>query len=171
MSFEQMPKQESPNRSKELETLLLAGKLSKEDFLAQIDALDQSTPTHAASISNAAVLERAEVKALFEQDPDYENTRSLAHFHVGQIRAMQARYEEALAAFERSLLAAQTITEDDYQDWVEYVRGTVAYFKKDIATLKSIDESGKAISPDVIQRLHTGLSERGTIDYRKDYGE
>lgn len=171
MSFEQPEKQEQINRSKELADALLVGKMSKAEFLKQIDDLDQSTPVHADSIKNAVVLESVAVRDLFVGDPDFENIRSLTHFHVGQIRAMQEKFDEAIRAFDQSLTAAQTIKDDDYQDWVEYVRATLAYLKHDLGTLEAISKAGKAMNPEVIDRLRKGLQETGTVDYRRDYGE
>lgn len=161
---------EQQHRSIELFEALKSGAMTADAFLKEIDSLDQSTPTHADSIQNIEVLEKPEVKDLFDHDPQFENIRSVSHFHVGQIRAMQNRFEEALQAMGKSYEAAQNVDDQEYSDWTEYVKATAMYLRKDLAALERIMKSGKAMNQDVVERLYKGLKETGVVDYRRDYG-
>lgn len=134
--------------------------------------IDQSTPSHDAAHATAVVLESPEVRARCVTGKEdifgYANLLSLSRFHAGQSEAMAGG--DALPEFEKSLAAALEVEDPGYSEWQDYVRATVAYFRKDQLTLeRSLDVMPDGANRRIIANLLQGLKARGDIDYRADY--
>lgn len=165
---------ENPNeKQKELKRRLLLGELSVATFLEKVFELDQSNPSRDESSRNAELLVDPEVVKKVAEDEDaqfqYNNLLSVSHFHLGQLLLMEDPVT-ALSSFEAALVAAEKIEEEDYEDWKNYIRATIAYLQKDIARLEEIHaklEDGA--NKQIIGNMLKGLKENGEINYERDY--
>lgn len=108
-----------------------------------------------------------------DNDWKHYSSISIDNFHLGQKIALEDKnYSKSLEYFKKSLGAAEQIqtSDKDYEDWRIYIRGTIAYFKKDSTGLQQMLE--KVTNPKnkaVLTRLLSGLQKRGEISYKKDY--
>lgn len=150
--------------------------IKRGDFLERMRDFDQAVPFH---VGDEKLLKRMKsVEREFQNTPDafeYYNLRSLMEFHLGQTAGFEERIEQALQFFETSLISAQLALksdpeDDDYRDeWVEYIRGTIAYFKRSLSELRQAEEKVKGGNHEVLKRLRIGLETNNTVDYHRDY--
>lgn len=129
--------------------------------------LDQDTPerTHAPeAVQLLQSHERDFVNTELEERYWYELSFSL--FHIAQDETLASNDSEtSIALLIKSLEAAQ---KGDDPEWTAYVEGSIAYLKKDIATLERIAATDN-LNKETLERLLTGLRKRGEPDYFADY--
>lgn len=175
MSLEIGPQQ---NIHQELKQKLLSGELSPLDFRNKLIELDQSTLDRKYSLENLKLLEDPEIIYFIKNQEEkiqkrYYNFLSFTEFHVGQYIARESQNQEkALEHFKKSLEAFEKgeVDENYRQEWGIYVNGTIAYFEKNIDTLKdSISLLGEKKNTQVLSRLLQGLEKRGEPNYLEDY--
>lgn len=168
--MEKLEQRRGQSKQELLKLKLVSGTLSPEVFLDQLFKRDQATPHRQSAEENIAILEDAEVKELLimsDSRRQYFNLLSISHFHVGQNRALVDPVG-ALQAFEAAHIAANEISGEDYEWWRAYVAGTVAYFKKDISSLRNAITKTSERNREILESLLKGLQERGSVDYVAD---
>ena len=150
---------------------LTVGTVSPENFLESVLALDQADKSSDNSIRNREVLLSHEVKKIFSDQALTQRTRylyfsllSLVCFHLGQDLAIVGKHEEAVIHFKESLEAGE-----EYQDWILYIQGTIAYLENNLVELERCFNEIKETNKDVLERLLNGLNQRGKPDYKIDY--
>jgi hypothetical protein len=150
---------------------LLANKLSAEDFLDQVLALDQADPERKSALISAELLSRPDIIAVF-QDPEdraeFYRVRSLTYFHKAQIRCSKGEVN-AKDDFGRALKDAETVEPVD-AEWVNYIAATIAYLDNDLPRLKQLAET-ETLNKSLVQNFVQGLEERGGPDYLVDYAK
>lgn len=76
----------------------------------------------------------------------------------------------ALPSFEAALSRGEKIDEEDYEDWKNYIRATIAYLKKDIPLLEEFyAKLEDGTNKQIIGNMLKGLKENGDINYERDY--
>lgn len=153
---------------------LLNKNISPDDFLDRLMALDQSTPNHSHAIENIKILTNPSVVDIFETNDKYShkyrNLLSISYFHKGQIEAMSNGYKDALESFELAREQAINIQEESYGFWKDYVEGTIAYLKKDTASLQEINERmEKSRNKEITSNFFQSLQNGEDIDYPRLY--
>ncbi|OGY40105.1 MAG: hypothetical protein A2418_03305 [Candidatus Brennerbacteria bacterium RIFOXYC1_FULL_41_11] len=159
---------------------LTVGTVSPENFLESVLALDQADKSSDNSIRNREVLLSHEVKKIFSDQALTQRTRylyfsllSLVCFHLGQDLAIVGKHEEAVIHFKESLEAGENRQRveagEEYQDWILYIQGTIAYLENNLVELERCFNEIKETNKDVLERLLNGLNQRGKPDYKIDY--
>lgn len=144
-------------------------------FLTVRDALmqlDQSTPTRDASIDNLNFLMDEDIVAHIDtQHTDirdaYHKFISLTSFHVGQSLALK-QDTEALSYFQQALTEAQK--GNFGTSWIAYVEGTITYLQGKNIPEKLILQVTESRNAEILRNFNEGLKDRGTVEYREDYG-
>lgn len=77
----------------------------------------------------------------------------MLHWHAGQMYAEDNKYPQALEHFSKSFLVEVNL-HDKY--WNNYVRATIAFLNKDLASLKMIKETMSELPE--IDGMHTNLA-------------
>lgn len=150
------------------------------DFLERFRELDQATSFHkgdAAALKILVSLEKNFEKS--EEAFEYWNLRSLIEFHQGQTAGLAQLNEQALLGFRQSeqsgVRALEALKQDEESaheydaTWVEYVRGTVSYFLKDLDALRAAEQKTDGENKRVLQRLRIGLETNNEVGYHRDY--
>jgi hypothetical protein len=157
-----------------LKESVISGTISQREFLDELLALDQATPSRDAAKDNGVILEDTDVKRLFsngEYAADYLNLLSLTHFHIGQMEILHDP-REALAHFRSALTAASEIHESGSEEWTAYIEGTIAYLEKDKEGVRrAMAKLSDGRNKEILARCAMGLEQRGEPDYLTDYSK
>ncbi len=166
------------NSERDYRVELTTGVITGKEFLKEIFKRDQSDGVRSLAGDNVELLRHPDVADFFQRREndellwEYHNLLSLSYFHIGQQQAMAGFDRQALEEFESSLQVAEQVevTEDyEYGEWVEYVRGTVAYMRNDLETLqKCFDEVQDKRNKEILEAFVKGLESRGEPDYAAD---
>ncbi len=153
---------------------LLAGIDTPEVFLEKVRELDQSSDDRGHSVLNLQMLESPDIRAIFERHDfrdEYYAEMAFAAFHSAQVMSVQGDVEMN-SLLQKTLSYLREIKDITRRPLtIEYVEGTVAYLNNDISLTREIigklshDETNR----DVLERLLSGLTQRGYPDYSTDY--
>lgn len=152
-----------------LESRLLSGQVSPDQFLDRVLALDQADPRRTSSLHASEILSRPEVVKKFqtpEQREQFYSVRALMYFHKAQIRLSEGEVN-VKDDLERSIEDSLKLGPEQ-EDWIVYVKATIAYLDNDLETLKELAQAVE-INKAFVRSFVRGLEERGHPDYRADY--
>lgn len=156
------------NTHNKLRVQLLSGLLSREDFLTALMDLDQAEPSRAASIKNVDLLTQPEIQAFFlgsEAESSYCFNLGFAYFHKAQISEFENG--QGLSDFKNSLEMTLKSGERE-DDWVRYIKATIAYLENNSDSLKELIQPGDA-NELLLRNMVKGLETRGAPSYFEDY--
>lgn len=133
--------------------------------------LDQSTPTRGASIDNLNFLMDEDIVAYIEKHVDvqevYHKFISFTVFHVGQSLALK-QDTDALLYFQQTLTEAQK--GNFGSSWIAYIEGTILYLQGKTIPEDLIGKVTESRNAEILRNFNEGLKDRGTVEYREDYG-
>jgi len=175
--MEKIEQNETPESRLDYEILkngLLHQTMSLSFVHLELIKADQATPTHEASEHNLSFLEDKDIKEFVFHQPleiqeRYHLTLGFTQWHVAQRRMLEGKEDEGVEMFRRCLESSMKGKAED--PWLYYAKGTIAYFENNALKL----EECAAQLPDgsknkaVLERLLSGLRERGAPEYKRDY--
>lgn len=169
-SMDRDPSLKSPQE--QLKSRLISGAISPDQFLDEIDKLDQSNLERTHAFKNAEILEDDEVKKFFESGESvdyYYLALSLAYFHTAQDMAIEES-TEALKYFEMSLESFKRANIDRPEETIAYYSATIAYLKKDIDGVeKALHVVNNTGFKPIVERFLARLKSGAEINYKEDY--
>lgn len=77
---------------------------------------------------------------------------------------------EARSDFEKALKAAEKVNDGGYEEWVYYIRATMAYLDQNVSELEQMVvgmEPGS--NRNIVLHMIFGLKTFGNVDYDRDY--
>lgn len=174
-------KERVENSERDLRIELAKGVISGKEFLEEILRRDQSDGERSMASDNVEILKHPDVAGFFHRPEnagelfEYQNLLSLSYFHIGQKFAGLGLNEQALVEFEDSLKIAEQVDvaeNEGYEDWVQYIRATIAYLHNDSKGLeKSMEEVKDPRNVKILESFLKGLGSRGGPDYSADSQE
>jgi hypothetical protein len=161
--------------ARDLRGEFMNGQLPPEQFLDELFSKDQADITRSAAESNLAILSDSELATQMSEHPDvmdqYHNLASLSAFHVAQQKLEAGDVVGAIPFLEQSQSSAQKVGWGGYDGWKDYINATTAYARENkdefLRILEKFPEGDQY--RETLERLATGLKERGTFDYGTDY--
>lgn len=163
------------NTQEQLKQQLLSGVIDVTEFKKQLIALDQSTDDRMHAIKNLEVLIDPEIISFVQNQPEevqrgYYQTLSFTELHVGQIKALfEGRPEESLEYFKSSL--DHEYKANAFPENIAYKKAIIAYFENDIPAMEQAllsDITGN--NEKIVKNMLMNLKQRGSLDYKNDYG-
>ncbi|MEX1026966.1 MAG: hypothetical protein WD049_03010 [Candidatus Paceibacterota bacterium] len=171
MTSDKFESSEQPTIQEMLKKELLNQERAPTSFLEEIFKLDQSDKERSAAQNNREILEKEEVKSVFDSNAElsecYYTVLSLTYFHLAQQKGFKG--DIPVDELNKSIEAARQA--DLPEEEMRYKQATLAYFSRDLEKLEEIYEATSTEDPFVgfITNLYKGLKERGDIDYGEDY--